>query len=367
MRREMEKTKRLMRAAAWCAVALLLAVVIQFPARADIGLNLGTHNLFIPSAKENADFTQATFPLSRGSSHGETVWFVVTDSSDRADAAVRGVNYVPKLANAKGTPAVQRVRIVNSEIEFPATVDFSPTRVVGPGPTCFPPAAGLSPGAIGEVGYSPLIEMPDGIVLNAPHIARGEGPFDFVSRTNVADKVISIDLSARSVTYVETPGFYENRSVHYASFDSSSFVAAAIEDVTFAPNLAFAPTLGDESHASSREGLIAFTNGQTGLFNPNRQGLCSALLGQGSPLNTLHEIPSGQADPAFPVYSPLWDIRLATWTAAAIANGLNTRQTDFGTELLLVAEGFVTGPGGAPFGPSGFIVNCPAVSLDVKR
>ncbi len=43
---------------------------------------------------------------------------------------------------------------------------------------------------------------------------------------------------------------------------------------------------------------------------------------------------------------------------------LNTRQTEFGAEVALVAQGLVTGPGGATFGASGFVVNCPVVSLD---
>jgi hypothetical protein len=63
----------------------------------------------------------------------------------------------------------------------------------------------------------------------------------------------------------------------------------------------------------------------------------------------------------------MWDIHLETWTDAAVANGLNVRQTDFSTALQQVTNGFATGfPGGTPFGPSGFVVNCPVVSLDVN-
>src|SRR5262249_5602794 len=98
-------------------------------------------------------------------------------------------------------------------------------------------------------------------------------------------------------------------------------------------NLDFAPSMGDSSHASAREGLIAFTNGQTGYSNPQRQGLSSAILDGISPLQTLEELEEGQSDAGFPAYSPLWDVRLAEWTPAAVAQGLNTRQTDFGTEL----------------------------------
>jgi hypothetical protein len=345
----------------WHAVGLLALVVLAAPvaAFANIGQDFGTHNLFIRSAQENAAETQVTFPLHTGVTvDGRTVYYVVTDSSSRADAAVRQVNYVPKLQNAVGTDAVQRVTVrSDGTIVFPETVDFSPIHVIAPGPTGFPPSA-AKPGAIGEAGYTPLIQLPDGTVLNAPQIGNATG---------WADKVISVSPDLSHVTYVETPGFYDNRNVHYASFDSSSYVASAIEDVTWAPALDAAPGLDDASSASAREPLIAFTNGQTGVDNPNRQGLGSALLGEGSPLNTLDEIPEGQADPGFPAYSPLWDIHLAEWTPAAVAAGLNTRQRDFGTELALVAEGLVTGPGGAPFGASGFIVNCPAVSLDAGK
>jgi hypothetical protein len=110
--------------------------------------------------------------------------------------------------------------------------------------------------------------------------------------------------------------------------------------------------------------LIAFTNGQTGAANPERQGLNAAILDGPPPLNILQEVPerSSQFD-----YSPMWDVHLATWTSAAVAAGLNVRQTDFAAALQQVANGKATGfPAGSKFGPSGFIVNCPVVSLDVN-
>ena len=336
-------------------------------AMADEGQQLGTTHFFIRSAQVNADFTQVTLPLFRGTSQGQTVYYVITDSSDRSDAATRGVNYAPKLGNAKGTAAVQIVTVVNGVVDFPATVDFSPSQMLIPGPTGFPPAL-ASPGAVGEPGYSPLIQMPDGTVLNAPQIARdanGDGRID--PHTESADKIVALNTAAGFVTYLLTPGFYDNRVVHYASFDSSSPVAATLEDVTWAPNLDAAPSVGDQSHTSAPEALIAFTNGQTGLLNPQRQGLTSAILDGASPLQTLEEIEEGQSDPGFPAYSPLWDVHLAEWTQSAVAQGLNTRQTDFGTELGLVAKGLLTGPGGKPFGASGFIVNCPPVILESSK
>src|SRR5215470_13717222 len=117
----------------------LTALLTSIAAIADGGQHLGTTHFFIRSAQVNTDFTQVTLPLFRGASHGQTVYYVITDSSDRSDAATRGVYYAPKLANAEGTAAVQIVTVVNGVVDFPATVDFSPSRVLIPGPTGFPP------------------------------------------------------------------------------------------------------------------------------------------------------------------------------------------------------------------------------------
>lgn len=107
------------------------------------------------------------------------MFFVVLDASDGEQASALGVNRATKLANARGTRAVQTVRVVNGMIDFPATVDFSPVRRVVPGPLWFPPDV-AEPGAIGEEGYGPLIELPDGTVLNAPHVANDTGQADKV-------------------------------------------------------------------------------------------------------------------------------------------------------------------------------------------
>src|SRR5215472_7355517 len=335
----------------------LFLLLTSIAAIADGGQHFGTTHFFIRSAQVNADFTQVTLPLFRGTSHGQTVYYVITDSSDRNDAATRGVNYAPKLANARGTAAVQIATVVNGVVDFPATVDFSPSPVLVPGPTGFPPAL-AQPGAVGEKGYTPLIQMPNGTVLNAPQIARdanGDGKIDLFSEA--ADKVVAIDLVKMTVTYRETRGFQGDNPVRYVSFDSSDLLAATLEDVTYAPALNAAPTLDDDSTASSRALLIAFINGQTGANNPQRQGLTSAARGEGDPLNLLRWNP-GQGR-----YSPLWDVHLAEWTPQVVAAGQNLLQTDVGTVEGLISHGLVTGPGGAKFGASGFIVNCPIVVL----
>jgi hypothetical protein len=365
-------------AALWALPATALAVSqpqLPFRCFAQVGVDhvvFGPDSFFLPntvqgptSFRENAGPTIVTYPLYHGTSQGRDVSYVITDASNLSVAQALGVNYTPKLAQAAGTAAVERSTSQvgsGNGIDFPASVDFSPTHVLTPSATGFPPAA-AQPGAVGEPGYSPLVQVvfrDKAVVLDAPQIANATGR---------ADKIVSIAANHRTVSYRETDGCYDNESVHYASFDASDPVAAAIEDVTYAPNLDAAPAPGCADAAvmaanCSRESLIAFTNGQTGAANPQRQGLNAAILDGPPPLNILQEIPEqkSQFD-----YSPMWDVHLATWTAAAVAAGLNLRQTDFSAALQQVADGNATGfPAGSAFGPSGFVVNCPVVSLDVN-
>jgi len=122
-----------------------------------------------------------------------------------------------------------------------------------------------------------------------------------------ADKVVSLDTVRRTVGYRETPGLWADSNIHYLSFDASLDVAAALEDVTLAPALNAAPGRGaEEKDTSARAALVAFTNSQTGATNPQRQGLSSAILDGLSPLNVINPIPGDN------VYSPLWDVHLAT-------------------------------------------------------
>jgi hypothetical protein len=318
----------------------------------------GGRTLFIRSAVEHAGDT-VTFPLHRGTSQGKTVWYIVLDSSNGNDASAKGVNTSQKLANARGTTAVQRVSIVNGVLDFPASVDFSPEHIVQ-APNGFPPTT-FQAGAVGQVvngvGYSPLIQLPDGTVENAPQIAfdaNGDGTIDLA--TEAADKVVSLDIANGRVTYRETNGFARTNPVKYVSTDSSDPLAAALEDATLAPALDAAPFAGGEGTDSARASLAAFVNGQTGAANPQRQGLNSAVADGLDPLNILAWRPTQGR------YSPLWDVHLAQWSASAVAAGANTRQTEFEAVEQLAENGTITAPGGTPFGASGFIVDCPIVS-----
>jgi hypothetical protein len=317
-------------------VALVALAAIASPASARSGL-------FISSAVENGDGT-VTLPLLHGTSAGDDVWFVILDASNGAAADRLGVNRSSKLANSGA--AAQTVDatlddVVAGRAAIPATVDFSPERqVVGSAVTGFPPVVAV-PGARGEPGYSPLIRLRDGTVLNAPQIANGSGQ---------ADKALVVDMTAQRAVLRETNGFQGGRPVRYVSTDASDEGAAALEDATYAPALNAAPTVGDDSTASARTSLAAFVDGQTGAGNPDRQGLNSAILDGLDPLNVLRWAPSQGR------YSPLWDVHPAQWAGAP-----GPVQRDWNDIEGLVAHGRITGPGGAPFGAAGFIVDCPIV------
>jgi hypothetical protein len=314
-------------------VGALLAVTVLSAVATPSALAAGApaaKRLFVSNAVElPGDVVQ--LPLHRGTSGGQTVYYVVLESSDS----------VQKLANARGTDAVQNVTVDNGVVHFPATVDFAPQRSVVPGPDGFPPDL-ATPGAVGEPGYSPLIELPDGTVLNAPQIANDTGR---------ADKVVAMDTAAGLVDYRETNGESRTHAVRYASFDASNPVAAALENATYAPVLNDAPGLDGDGTDSARASLAAFVNGPTGADNPERQGLNSAILDGLDPLNILRWLPQQGR------YSPLWDVHLSAWTTTP------RRITQYDDVADLARAGDVTGPGGSPFGASGFIVNCPIIAL----
>jgi hypothetical protein len=339
----------------------------------DNGHSGAGHFRFNTSACENGttNVTVFTLPLHLGMSNGQKVYYVIMDTSDQSLSDSLGVNFAPKLANAKGTKGVQVVTVgANGVVNFPGTVSFGHKRVVVAGPNGFPPSQ-YSPPSFGDANYSPLIQLPDGTVENAPQVANSSGQ---------AAKVVLLDTVHMKVEYRATMGFYESKEVHYASFDASSTLAASLEDVTYAPNMNAVPAPGDEGMTTSaREELIAFTNGPTGDDNPMAQGLSFAILSKvpfQSPRNLLHEAPTlpYHSDVGSTLYTPMWDVHLATWTADAIAAGDRIQLRDVNTveqtEVMAdpnIGPGdvSVTGLNGAPFGASGFVVDCPLVSIDI--
>jgi hypothetical protein len=296
-------------------------------------------NVFVPSAKVSG--RTATLPLHEGRGpSGHQVWFVVIEASNSATADKWNVEVVNKLANVGG--AAQSGRLVNRQLTFEGSVDFKPVRSVQGSATGFPPLA-ANPGSIGDAEYSPVVRLADGSVINAPQVANTSG---------VHDKVVAIDYSKRTVTLALTDGFARGDAVIYLSTDASAPDVAALEGATWAPRLKAAPSPGDDSTDSGRASLAAFVNGPTGAANPQRQGVNSALLGEGDPLNVLAWTPNQGR------YSPLWDVHLTQWKQPSNAR----RITRFADTEDLAKEGAVTGVGGGTWGANDVVVNCPIIA-----
>jgi hypothetical protein len=312
-----------------------------------------------------------TLPLYRGQTKdGKSVWYVLTDTNDKGNADALGLNYSAKLTYANVGKAARNARLEkNGTLTFDSgTVDFSPEHVIKPAaqPNPFPPTE-FKPGAVGDANYSPLIRVENagGFIYNAPIVAFNVSAdqINFCNKTVnyklVHDKVISIcpEGNGGTVTLALTPGFSFAKPVLYLSLDANNALPAAMENVTLAPALSDIPVGRDDSAFSGVERLFAMVNGPTGRDNPQRQGFNSALSSEGpGPLNVLGGIPTVATD-----YSPMWDLNVGEWTKDAVAKGYRSRVTEEFQMLGLVQRGWITGPGGARFGSTGFIVNCPIV------
>ncbi|MBA2455132.1 MAG: hypothetical protein H0V48_01115 [Nocardioidaceae bacterium] len=305
--------------------------------------------------------------------NGKNVWFILTDTTDQANADALGLNFSAKLAYANVGDAVRDAALqADGSLRFEtAEVDFSPRRVVvpGDGPNAFPPKV-ARPGSVGDANYTPYVQVvnaPGSPIYNAPVVA-----YDVTARqlnfckggvdhSLVHDRVVKICPKAPSngqgtVTLDTTTIFSFAKPAEYISTEASDPVVAALDNGTFAPAIGDLPVGRDDSAFSAIERLFVTANGPTGKRNPQRQGLNSAVLGQGDPLHVIGGIPTVSND-----YSPAWDLNLGFWTDKAISKGYRARIIDEFQYLDLVAGGFITGEDGKPFGSTGIVVNCPII------
>ena len=314
-----------------------------------------------------------TLPLYRGQlASGESVWYILTDTTDEKNASALGLNFSAKLAYADVGKGVRRAtqQLIDGKtvVVFAAgKVDFAPERSVTPGaaPSYFPPTA-VQPGSVGDADYSPLA-MIGGAIYNAPMLAFNVDEATLngfcagnVDHKLVHDKVLAICPRDGVVTLALTTGFSFGRPVLYLSTEASDALPAALEGATLAAALTNIRVGGDDSAFSAVERIFAIVNGPTnsvaGEIHPQRQGFDSALKGDGGPLNVLGGIPTVATD-----YSPLWDLNVGEWTQHAIDNDYRSRVREEFEILGYVRAGHLTAPGGGAFGSSGLIVNCPIV------
>ncbi len=300
--------------------------------------------LFMRSAVENVDGT-VTLPLFRGSSGGQTVYYIITETSDAALSNALGVNFAPALAEAQNSAAVQFVGSNSTaNFAFPATVTFNTrpdpnTPAISPADGSLEPIPTGTPPARGNAGYSPLVQLPNGIIVNAPHIQNNSGRHP---------RSVSVNTSTLRVVYDETDGFEGNQPVRYISTDASTEFLAAAE------NVIFAPALGN-IRGPATAGLALLDDGQVGRNNIQRQGFDSAVADRLDPLNVL------EFNPFEAGYSPIWETEPHRW-APGLNDGIrNIRQRDYDVVEEKEAAGQLLSPVEDPNAPEK-VVNCPIIS-----
>ncbi len=333
----------------------------------------------------------ARVPLFKGTYNGSTVWYVRMDVSDSIMARTLGLNFAPRLANAdNGCPAcIATVKSADpvvglAPVEFAGTVDFSPMRVITPGATGFPPLM-AQPGSLAGPGYSDLVRVEgSSVVFNAPIIATGDGPFDVSqAHTNTMDRVMAIDTKDMIVDLQFIRAFSHGKEIFYFTFGSTAALSATLERGTFVPALATLPFANDDQNPNgARSSIFTFTNGKRGPGDPNSQGLMHVILDNapgnlsfqnpalleslrllGDAHNVLGSFPTLTDKRLRELYTPLWDLNIAEWSADVVAKGENFAQTDANIIRQLAAGGFITNPGGAKLSSANFVVNCPVMGF----
>ncbi|MBA3559277.1 MAG: hypothetical protein H0W30_11825 [Gemmatimonadaceae bacterium] len=333
----------------------------------------------------------ARVPLFRGTYQGARVWFVRMDASDSIMAATLGLNFAPRLANsANGCPAcVQTVQSTDpvlgrADVQFAGTVDFTPMRVVVPGPTGFPPIMAL-PGSVAGPGYSDLVRVGTGaVIFNAPIVAVGNGPFDVSeAHTNTLDRVMAIDTVAMTVDMQFVRAFSHGKDIFYFTFGSSGALSATLERGTFVPVLGTLPFANDdENEMGARAAIFTIANGMRGAVSPPAQGLAHVILDNppgnlslqrldllrslargGDAHNVLGAFPTLRDNRLRRLYSPMWDLAVIEWTADVVARGENHAQPDANLIRQLAVAGHLTNPGGAFVSSANFVVNCPVLGF----
>ncbi len=362
-------------------------------AQTDNNSNLlpSTHFTIKSLKKVDLSNNTATLPLYKGKVGGTTVWYVITDVSDRGIAKELGVNFAPRLKNAgTGCPGcIQEVKsdkkvLGKDDVEFKGMIDFKAKRIFVPGPTGFPPL-GAQPGAMGDMKYSPLVRIEGtDAVYNAPMVATGDGDFDVKEHKNTGDRVMRIDKDAMTVDLLFIRAFSNGKDIFYFNFEASDPGDAVIERSAFVPGLGLLPFAGaSDDPKGTRNAIFAFANGKLGKISPPAQGLAhvaidgklteeanlensdliAALVAGGDSHNVLDFFPTLSDPKMAELYSPIWDLHVAVWSPKAVSQGLNVAQKDANQIRQLAAKGMVTSPGGGPLGSANHIINCPVLGF----
>jgi len=328
-------------------------------------------NVFLKSALA-IDFTYrkatVTLPMYKGMSpKGEPVYYIITESSDFDVAKRMGLNFSPKMKHAAGTPGAQMVTIEDGVIKFKGDVDFAPEyKVVAGSPMPFPPKE-AKPGAMGDLEWSSLVELPSGVVLNAQLVHNASGDHD---------RLMDKDLKKQTVTMSMLDGFQGGKQYYYHLVtDVSADLPAVLEKGVYAPKLALIPEIGKSKpdDKSANLGFSPVLNGPTDTSNGGEQGFAASLANGGiDPINIFPIDPDNEDSSDNNNYSPMWDAHVSMWTEAAMKDGKVRQITSFEDLKSLIDEGLVESAVINPAGPgnpfvfglraTNAIINCPVIA-----
>jgi hypothetical protein len=333
---------------------------------------IGIHHKFgyegqqiLQAAKVDLGQNTVTLPLYKGQlEDGRSVWYVLTDVSDEGVARQTGLNYAPKLANARGS-AVRTARWNNDGtlIFDKGTVDFSPERVLTPGdaPDFFPPKEARA-GSVGDEFYTPLVRVGD-LVYNATTVAFNvdaseiEFPDGKVDYSKVLDRAVAISPANGTVTFSLNLGSVDGHPIVFISLESNDMFVSAAEATTYTPALSGVSFgLNDSANSVVAVNYIMI-NGPTGEGNPQIQGVNSALSDKGGQVLDVFDSAPGVRDG----YSPMWDLYLGWWTQEAIDKGYRAAVQSELEWLTLVEKGWITGADGGAMGTVKLVSNCPLI------
>ena len=338
-------------------VALLaIGSAIALDGSASIASPLSRDHVVLPSTiSVDPQAHTVVLPLHRGTAAGKTVWYIVTDSTSRGDAAARKANFAPALANvgANCPDCVANVSEAGGGFAYPGAPDFSADRSFKASPTGFPPAA-AAPGGEGGASYTPFVRIAGGAIVNAPIVATGDGTsFDVKTHKDTADRVLAIDAAKHEVTLLTAEGFANGKLVEYLSTEASDPGVASIERATYVKHLSGATGVPIFAIANGKSQGLAFDALKGGLENEASLEGSNDLL---SPDNVLATFPTGATAAA---YTPLWNANVSVFASEKNASHVVKSSEEIGK---LADAKTLTGPGGKAFGPAGFVVNCPVVA-----
>ena len=174
-------------------------------------------NVFIPSVLgvdyrlggngTTSNQPSVTLPMFQGiQGDGTDAYYIITESSDRAQAEQLGVIWAPRMADAIGSPGVQagdwdqvenEDGVTVTRLVFEGSVNFGGERslVAGTrgvdavegdpefGILSFPPAE-ANAGATADDLWSSYVVLPSGVVINAQQVANATGLHDRIATAN---------------------------------------------------------------------------------------------------------------------------------------------------------------------------------------